>query len=601
MSTSKYFLSSLLRIKRLFGAVSIGVAAAILLVVFVVSHSAVATQTGADSPAGAAAPQIIQVVKRVGTTFANACDGTSTLTVYQGDSFYYCFFIQSQASDPTYTSLKLEDSELGLIYQTDSSYAGFAPGTSVTVAVAGPFTSMVTVTTHITLTAGYQVNGSPNALFTYGSAKVNVTPYFASVILTKTVGTSESCADTDTLYVSNGTTVYYCYQLKNTGNVTVTNMSLVDDKLGVISIPNGNVPPGGVSMLQGVPATYASPITVSNRATWTVKTIAGFILDAEASASDTAIVYVNYPTLTPTPSRTSTPSMTPTPSRTPTLTPTPGPGVAIDKTVSKSSSTACASTDTVSVIKGEGVFYCYKLRNTGQFSLTNFTVTDDKIGAITPNVTVLNGGQTDSIVRGPFTYTTQTKNTVAWQATYYNNGTPVVINATDVATVNVSAGIPKLAFYQLVNVYDAANPTCVYSDTVTVQLGTPVWYCYRVENQSTGVLTFVKHSLVDNYFGALLSNNTGIVLGPGQVYTYPYPISVTLSSSLYKRARWTATDNEGNVLSDEKGAQVNVIGGSTLTPTPTLTPTSTSTPTPTPTQVPIDFPLHWHLPIVMQK
>jgi len=49
----------------------------------------------------------------------------------------------------------------------------------------------------------------------------------------KTVGTVPGvCAGTDSVTVSTGTQVYYCFVATNTGNVTFNYHSLVDDHLG---------------------------------------------------------------------------------------------------------------------------------------------------------------------------------------------------------------------------------------------------------------------------------------------------------------------------------------------------------------------------------
>ncbi len=47
-------------------------------------------------------------------------------------------------------------------------------------------------------------------------------PQVASISLAKTVGTTAGvCATTSTISVSAGTTVYYCYEVTNTGDVTL--------------------------------------------------------------------------------------------------------------------------------------------------------------------------------------------------------------------------------------------------------------------------------------------------------------------------------------------------------------------------------------------
>lgn len=56
-----------------------------------------------------------------------------------------------------------------------------------------------------------------------------------SITIAQTVGTSSaSCAATDVITVTTGTTVYYCYEITNTGGVTLTRHDLDDSELGTI-------------------------------------------------------------------------------------------------------------------------------------------------------------------------------------------------------------------------------------------------------------------------------------------------------------------------------------------------------------------------------
>ena len=70
-----------------------------------------------------------------------------------------------------------------------------------------------------------------------GAAYIYVLPPAPTtgLILTKTVGTDPSvCATTTTITVTNSTEVVYCYQVTNTGDLTVTEHGLIDSALGSI-------------------------------------------------------------------------------------------------------------------------------------------------------------------------------------------------------------------------------------------------------------------------------------------------------------------------------------------------------------------------------
>ena len=134
---------------------------------------------------------------------------------------------------------------------------------------------------------------------TSASDKITVTvTYSPSIELTKTVGTQSGvCATTDQITVTAGTTVYYCYTVKNTGNTTLDNNILSDDKLGLTILFDASqltLAPGemadtvslGTSNLQAVIMT-----DTMNTAAW----IASSALGTAPTVTDTAKVNVLLP------------------------------------------------------------------------------------------------------------------------------------------------------------------------------------------------------------------------------------------------------------------------------------------------------------------
>jgi hypothetical protein len=100
-------------------------------------------------------------------------------------------------------------------------------------------------------------------------------PTGPAIALVKTVGTvPATCATTDTIVVTAGTPVYYCYQVENTGDVTFNFHDLVDSELGVLA---NDLPyvlaPGAFSPQIIVPDTPMA--TVTNVGTWTALTALG--------------------------------------------------------------------------------------------------------------------------------------------------------------------------------------------------------------------------------------------------------------------------------------------------------------------------------------
>ncbi len=102
----------------------------------------------------------------------------------------------------------------------------------------------------------------------------------AAIELNKTVGVVPGvCATTDSITVSTGTTVYYCYQVENTGDVTFNFHDLDDDQLGVIlnDLPYV-LAPGAFSPEVIVADVVSGPVV--NTGTWTAATaVGGYAVD----------------------------------------------------------------------------------------------------------------------------------------------------------------------------------------------------------------------------------------------------------------------------------------------------------------------------------
>ncbi|MCA9974612.1 MAG: choice-of-anchor J domain-containing protein, partial [Anaerolineales bacterium] len=119
-----------------------------------------------------------------------------------------------------------------------------------------------------------------------------------AITLTKTVGTDAGvCATTDEITVSAGTTVYYCYEVMNTGNITLSLHDLEDDALGVIL--DGfiyDLAPGASvdTVTAGLTLSATIDAAIVNTATWTAYNAGPSNV---ATATATATVHVDSYTL----------------------------------------------------------------------------------------------------------------------------------------------------------------------------------------------------------------------------------------------------------------------------------------------------------------
>lgn len=117
-----------------------------------------------------------------------------------------------------------------------------------------------------------------------------------AIVLTKTVGVTPGvCATTSSITVPGaGADVYYCYEVMNTGNVTLTVHDLVDDQLGtILSVFNYPLGPGQSvdTVAAGLEVSATVTTTTVNVADWTATN------DNQETATASATATVNVSTV----------------------------------------------------------------------------------------------------------------------------------------------------------------------------------------------------------------------------------------------------------------------------------------------------------------
>ena len=135
-------------------------------------------------------------------------------------------------------------------------------------------------------TCGVGGGASPDFLFQISGTSGPVGA--PEITLEKTVGTDpNTCATTTNISVGYGSTVYYCYTVTNTGNVTLTGHTLTDDVLGTVLGPDYayNLAPSASVF---VTASYVLTGTgVTNTALWEASINSTVVATATASATVT--------------------------------------------------------------------------------------------------------------------------------------------------------------------------------------------------------------------------------------------------------------------------------------------------------------------------
>jgi uncharacterized repeat protein (TIGR01451 family) len=307
----------------------------------------------------------------------------------------------------------------------------------------------------------------------------------------------EKTADVTTVTAA-GQMITYTYVVENTGNVTLTNVAVNDDKLGAITLLATELAPGA---------------STSGTATYMVT----------QSDMDAGLAIVNTATVTTAEGATDTDDAT--------VTITREPSVTIEKTADKVTVTAA----------GQVITYNYVVENTGNVTLTNVAVNDDKLGAITLLATELAPGASTS---GTATYTVTQSDMDA--------GLDIV----NIATVTTTEGATDT---------DDATVTITREPSVTIEktadvttvtaAGQMIAYTYVVEN--TGNVTLTNVAVNDDKLGAITLLATELAPGESTSGTATYTVTQSdMDAGLAIVNTATVTTAEG--ASDTDDATVTI-------------------------------------------
>jgi hypothetical protein len=467
--------------------------------------------------------------KTVGTE-AGVCATTDTITVTRGDSVTHCFMVEN-TGDVTFTNHHLWDEDYGTIF---SGLHTLAPGDVVSM------TATVVVTTDQS-SLGYWEAHSPefdHTVSVSGTNTVNVLE--PEITIAKTVGVDpDTCASTSDLAVFSGTEVYYCLTVENTGDFTFTYHYPSDPALGVEAEFAFSLAPGAVvpvtnevlTSVLGLPPVLG-PVVITEDLMNTIVFTAEST-DWTASDSSTASVIVVNPSIN------------------------------ITKTVGTDSAT-CATTNDITIANGTDVYYCLTIENTGDYTLTQHTLSDPALGldvtfpfSLAPGavVPVTNEVLTSVLglpaAFGPVALIEDTMNTIVFTASQS------AVSVSDSSSAMVNVVNPSISVTKTVG---TEAGVCASDSTLTVTGTTTVYYCYTVQN--TGDITLPLHSLVDSDLGALLGPDFAYDLAPGasvDTVAAGVTISTSLSVTTTNVATWTAYVDDSISAMATAEATVNVL------------------------------------------
>ncbi len=251
-------------------------------------------------------------------------------------------------------------------------------------------------------TAGHSLTPRPGAT---GSAPA-ATLGGAAISVDKTVGTDSSvCAVTDVVNLPpGGGQVTYCYEVTNTGSITLTRHDLVDSELGVLlsDFPFTLAPGAAAFLTQNATIN----ITTINTADWTAYNPGPVDV---AVASDTATVNVAAA----------------------------APSISLAKTVGLDPH-VCAATTVLDLPVGAEVTYCYEVTNTGNITLDLHDLVDSELGIILNDFPYALAPGAAAFLTQSATIDVTTVNTADWTATDAL-GANAAASSTS-ATVNIGQG-----------------------------------------------------------------------------------------------------------------------------------------------------------------
>lgn len=431
-------------------------------------------------------------------------NGSDGLSFAVGTPITWTYVVKN-TGNVALTDISVNDDIEGPIGSIES----LAPGASETltktgIAVEGPYTN--------TSTAEVEYDGTTYT-DTDTSSYTGYVPEVPDIYITKTTNGS----DGPTLDV--GDPVTWTYEVTNTGNVTLTDISVDDD----IELYIGNI----ASLEPGASATLTKSGTAKEGQYTNIATATGKYGEGETdvvTATDTSWYIGEVPFI-------------------------PAPSLTIDKTTN--------DTDGPTLVVGEPIVWSYLVKNTGNVELKNIKVTDDKEGDI---------GTIASLMPGAETILTTTGKAV--KGAYTNTGTAegwygeTAYTDQDVSNyTGIDPDAPALSINKSANTstYTAAGNIITYTILVT----------------NTGNTTLTGVTVSDNLIPNLSvpEDYASGILESGKTWTFTGTYTITSEDMNASSLTNTATADSVETQPVQDSVTITrVLPGPTPTPTPTPTP-----------------------------
>ncbi len=370
-------------------------------------------------------------------------------------------FVVTNTGNVTLTAVGITDLKLGAVTCTETT---LAPGGTTICAATYVLTQADVDSGHVANTASAAGNppmGDPVTASDSTDTAISAGP---SITLAKTAGTPSG--------VSAGDTIDYSFLVTNTGNVTLTSVTVSDPLVGAVTCPDTTLAPGASTTCAAIYVLTQADVdsgTVVNNAS-----VAGDPPTGDpVSASDTTTTTIPA-----------------------------SPAIALDKTAGTPSGSSA----------GDTIGFSFLVTNTGNVTLASVAVTDPQVGTVScPDTTLAPGASTTCSATYTLTQADVDSGTVVNTASVAGDpptGDPV--SATDTATSTIPA-VPGITLDK-----QSGIPT---GSTA----GSTIDYTFGVEN--TGNVTLSSVGITDLKAGPVSCPDTTLAPGASTICSATYVLT----------------------------------------------------------------------------
>jgi hypothetical protein len=347
--------------------------------------------------------------------------------------------------------------------------------------------------------------------------RVAFNPQGASITFLKTVGlTANDCfqSQSHTLVAAPTTLITYCYIALNTGTISLTKHTVVDQQLGILvnDLAYNLTPAGTADDAAFFTVTHLLQETTTSSATWTAQNDSLLV-----SASDQTQVIV--------------------------------PTIEMNSTIAANSQ-KCGKEKSLRVALNTTLLYCYRLRNTSPITLPIQTLVDSSLGKLMDNQLIPLPAGGALIVSRTVTASHSSTSIVTWTSSTENN---VKVTASDAVTVQVPASI------QLTASANSSSDACNKASSLTINSGNAIIFCYLARNN--GDTPFQHHRITDSFFTT--HEPFTVTLGVSRL------LAVTLTKVITRNTvntvTWTAYNDNGTMATDTAVVTIFVTPSLTTT------------------------------------